>query len=44
MQESRMGATKCITLALEKEYDDLGGAAGGGWGLKCDGGFIVLAS
>jgi hypothetical protein len=39
-----MGVIKCIALALEKECDDLVGAVGGGSGLECDGGLIVLAS
>ncbi len=38
-----MGATECTTLALEEECDDLVGIIGVGWGLECDGSFIVLA-
>jgi hypothetical protein len=44
LQEGRMGAVECTTLAFEEECDDLVGAAGGGRGLKCDGGLIILAS
>jgi hypothetical protein len=39
-----MGAIECTALAFEEECDDLVGAASGGEGLECDGGFIVLAS
>ncbi len=44
LQENKMGVVKCTTLALEEKYDDLVGAASGGWGLERDGGLIVLAS
>jgi hypothetical protein len=30
LQEGKMGATKCIVLTFEEEFDDLVGAAGGG--------------
>jgi len=30
LEKGRMGATKCIALALEEECDDLVGVAGGG--------------
>jgi len=39
-----MGAVECITLALEKECDDLVGATNGSLSLEHEGGFIVLAS
>jgi hypothetical protein len=39
-----MGATKCTTLALEEDCDDLVGVADEGLGLEHDGGFIVLVS
>jgi len=39
-----MGVAECTALVLEEECDDLVGAASVGWGLECDGGFIVLAS
>jgi hypothetical protein len=39
-----MRAAKCIALAFKEECDDLVGVVGGGSGLECDGGLIVLAS
>ncbi len=39
-----MGVAECTALSLEKECDDLVGAAGVSWGLERDGGFIVPAS
>jgi hypothetical protein len=39
-----MGVTECIALTIEKECDDLVGAASGGCGLEHDGGLIILAS
>ncbi len=38
-----MGVVECTVLTLEEECNDLVGIVGGGWGLKHDGGLMILA-
>jgi hypothetical protein len=42
--KGRMDIIKCTALTLENECNDLVSVTGGGSGLECDGGLIVLAS